>query len=138
MVESYREYKVLAKDRQPLVDFMANALAACGCTDIKARPATAAPFKLSFNAPSGRRMGIVAYAFYANCKKTTNRPDDECRFQIKYGSEFGPNDLHEIWQDPDGLYTTLLVGISPEHGYFVAADPCMHNPTRFSKSIEYK
>jgi len=57
-------------------------------------------------------MGIVAYAFLANSKPTKNRPPDEHRFQLKYGSK--DDRLHELWQDPFGLYTTLLVGINPE------------------------
>jgi len=81
-------------------------------------------------------MGIVAYAFYANSKITRNRPVDEHRFQVKYG----PNDrrLHELWQDPYELYTTLFLGVNPERGFFVAADPRVHNPTRFFISIEFK
>jgi len=81
-------------------------------------------------------MGIVAYAFLANSKPTKNRPPDEHRFQLKYGSK--DDRLHELWQDPFGLYTTLLVGINPERGFFVGADPVLHNPTRFFISLEFK
>ncbi len=86
--------------------------------------------------PSGERSGVVAYAFFANCRRTKNRPDDEHRFQIKYGAKDGK--YHELWQDPHGLYTTLLCGIDPERGIFVGADPILHNPTRFFISLEYK
>lgn len=81
-------------------------------------------------------MGVVAYAFHANRRVTRNRPSDEHRFQVKYG----PDDkkLHEIWQDPYGLYTTLFLGINPELGIFVGADPVLHNPTRMFMSIEFK
>jgi hypothetical protein len=81
-------------------------------------------------------MGIVAYAFLANNKKIKNRPQDEHRFQIKYGGDL--SGLHEIWQDPYGLYVTLLVGINTELGFFVAADPIIRSPTRFSVSVEFK
>ncbi|HEX5716039.1 MAG TPA: hypothetical protein VF179_07770, partial [Thermoanaerobaculia bacterium] len=46
--------------------------------------------------------------------------------------------LHDFWQDPYGLYTTLLVGINPELGFFVGADPVLHSPSRFFISIEFK
>jgi hypothetical protein len=84
----------------------------------------------------GERMGIVAYAFFANSRLTKNRPTDEHRFQIKYG----PDDkgIHDIWQDPFELYTTLFLGINPEQGFFVAADPLRHSPTRFFISLEFK
>ena len=60
---------------------------------------------------SGERLGILCYAFLANQVQTTNRPDDEHRFQVKYGSKDGK--LHRLWRDPFGLYTTLFVGINP-------------------------
>lgn len=81
-------------------------------------------------------MGILAYAFLANCKITKNRPADEHRFQIKYGSRDGRH--HEIWQDPFELYTTLFFGINLEQDLFVAADPVLHSPTRFFISLEFK
>lgn len=65
-----------------------------------------------------------------------NRPEDERSFQVKYG----PDDkkLHELWQDPLGIFTTLLIGIDPREGFFVAADPQLHNPTRFFIRMEFK
>lgn len=79
---------------------------------------------------------MVAYAFFANSRATKNRPADEHRLQVKYGKEDGM--LHELWQDPTGLYTTLFCGIDPERGIFVGADPILHSPTKFFISIEYK
>ena len=81
-------------------------------------------------------MGVIAYAFLANSKLTRNRPPDEHRFQVKYGND--TKELQEIWQDPHGLLTTILLGINPEEGFFVAADPVLHNPTYFFISIEFK
>jgi hypothetical protein len=72
----------------------------------------------------------------ANTQPTRGRPQDEHCFQIKYGSEFDVE--HELWHDEFGLYTTLLLGINPSGGFFVAADPWLHRVTRFSKSIEFK
>ncbi|MNY05831.1 hypothetical protein D3C86_1385620 [compost metagenome] len=36
------------------------------------------------------------------------------------------------------MYTTLLLGISPEQGFFVAYDPVLHSPTKFFISLEFK
>lgn len=44
----------------------------------------------------------------------------------------------DLWQDPFGLYTTLLVGINPEQGFFVGADPVLHSPTKLFISLEFK
>src|SRR5262249_24386068 len=67
------------------------------------------------------------------------------RFQIKYGSKqvvetdsgIAPR-RHSLWQDPYGLYTTMLVGINPEKQFFVSADPVLHSPTKFFVSLEFK
>jgi hypothetical protein len=131
-----RTYNVQGKDREPLVHWMREALEGAGCHVIQSSPANQAPFRISFVLPNGERMGIVAYAFLANSKVTRNRPGDEHRFQVKYGSKDG--ELHELWQDPFGLYTTLFVGINPDRGFFVGADPVVHSPTKFFISIEFK
>ncbi len=123
-------------DREPLIKFMLDALEDQGCRIIHRPAPNSAPFRITFETPQGERLGVIAYAFLANNRKIKNRPEDEHRFQIKYGGDL--SGLHELWQDPYGLYVTLLVGINPELGFFVAADPNLHNPTRFSVSVEFK
>jgi hypothetical protein len=115
---------------------MVDALEKHGCRLIFVPPSNVAPFRITFETPQGERMGVVAYAFLANNREIRNRPADEHRFQIKYGGDLSGR--HEIWQDPYGLYVTLLVGINPELGFFVSADPILRNPTRFSVSVEFK
>ena len=129
-------YGVSPSDREPLINFMVEALEKQGCRIIYRPPPNLAPFRLTFETPQGERIGVVAYAFLANNKKILHRPPDEHRFQIKYGGDL--SGLHEIWQDPYGLYVTLLLGINPQLGFFVAADPVLRSPTRFSVSVEFK
>ncbi len=133
----YRTYRVRASGRQPLIDFVVDALHDAGCRLIYIPPANVAPFRFTFETPSGERMGIIVYAFLANQKLTKNRPTDEHRFQVKYGAK-GAGEPQPIFHDPYGLYTTLFVGINPEQNFFVAADPWLHNPTKFFISIEFK
>jgi hypothetical protein len=97
--------------------------------------ATLAPFQVSYELPNGAREGLIAYAFRATSVCTKNRPATEHRFQIKYGSKDGQ--LHELWQDPFRLYTTLFFGINVEQQFFVAADPALNSPTRFFISKEF-
>jgi hypothetical protein len=132
----YRTYRVDRKEREPLLAFMLGALKKDGCRIIYAPPPDRAPFRIIFETREGERIGIIAYAFFANNHQTKNRPIDEHRFQIKYGSKTG--ELHSLWQDPFGLYTTLFVGINTEQGFFVGADPVLHNPTKFFISLEFK
>jgi hypothetical protein len=134
--ERVRTYGVQARDREPLIAFMLDALRRDGCRIIYEPPPNEAPFRITFETRTGERIGIIAYAFLANTKPTRNRPDDEHRFQVKYGSKDGK--LHKLWQDPYGLYVTLFVGINPELGFFVGADPILHSPTKFFISVEFK
>lgn len=134
---SYSVYNVKRKDREPLLRFIHEALAASRCRIIQSSDASQAPFRISFETAAGERMGIIAYAFFANQKLTRNRPGDEYRFQLKYGGKQQRN-LHHLWQDPYGLYTTLLVGISPSERFFVGFDPVLHSPTKHFISLEFK
>ncbi|HEX8619034.1 MAG TPA: hypothetical protein VF911_15730 [Thermoanaerobaculia bacterium] len=133
----YRVYTVRRKDREPLVQFMCDALEASGCRILRRSDAGHAPFRIAFQTPTGERMGIVAYAFYAGNELTKNRPPDEYRLQAKFGKKVQPN-IHELWQDPYGVYTTLLVGISPQQRFFVGFDPVLHSPTKLFISFEFK
>lgn len=133
---SYETFGVSRRDRGPLVDWMVEALELAGCRILHVSGADRAPFRLTFETPMGERMGVVAYLFLANSRLTPKRPVDEHRFQVKYGSKDGR--LHELWQDPYELYTTIFMGINLEQGFFVAADPLMHSPTRFFISLEFK
>ena len=131
-----RFYGVSPADRAPLIAFMVDGLEDAGCRIIHKPAPNTAPFVITFETPAGERAGIVAYAFLANNELTKNRPENEHRFQIKYGGDL--SGIHEVWQDPYGLYTTLFLGINSEQGFFVAADPILHGPTRFSVSVEFK
>jgi len=115
---------------------MVRALEESGARVIHVSEPDRAPFRITAQSPNGERFGICAYAFYANRQLTKNRPANEHRFQLKYGSKDGG--LHELWQDPTGLYTTIFVGINPELGFFVGADPVLHSPTRMFISVEFK
>ncbi|MBI1867479.1 MAG: hypothetical protein HYS06_04190 [Methylocystis sp.] len=140
MIPGLRTYSVNPKARRPLVDFMTGALMAAGCKIIHSSPADRAPFVVVFETPTGERMGIVAYAFLTTRTPTKNRPANERSFQIKYGSKgsYADSNSHELWQDPLGMFTTLLVGIDPERGMCVSADPIVHNPTKFFIRVEFK
>ena len=133
---TYRRFSVSRSQKAPLLAFVLSALDAAGCRTLHCSDPAEAPFRISFETPDGERLGIIAYAFFANSRPTRNRPADEHRFQVKYGPKTG--ELHDLWQDPFGLYTTLFFGINPERGFFVAADPLLHSPTRFFISIEFK
>lgn len=125
-----------ARQRGPLLDFVVSALESAGCHILRHSEPSQAPFRITFETPDQERLGILVYAFTANSRLTKNRPSDEHRFQLKYGTKDGK--YHALWQDPYLLYTTLLVGIDTERGVFVGADPVLHSPTRLFISVEFK
>ena len=139
MLVGLRRYGVSATFRAPVLNFMLKSLQDAGCRIIFASDPAFAPYVITFETREGERLGVVAYAFTATRTPTTNRPEDERSFQLKYGGKdgYGVNE-HSLWQDPHGLFTTLLIGVDPKEGFFVAADPEMHNPTKFFIRLEFK
>jgi hypothetical protein len=133
---SWKVYSVSARDKEPLLQFIREALKARGCTIQHVSPANRAPFHIVLDLPGGERISVLVYAFFANSEPTRNRPPDEHRFQIKYGSNL--KGVLDVAVDPLGVTTTIFVGIDPERKMFVAADPLMNNPSPMSRSIEFK
>lgn len=129
-------YRVSRHGKEPLLAFLLDGLRERGCRILFASPADHEPFQISFETASGERIGVLCYAFFANSRETKNRPEDEHRFQVKLGSD--PRRLLRMHDDPSGLWTTLFVGIDPDRGFLVAADPLLHNPSPMFKSIEFK
>ena len=140
LVPMLRTYGVQSKARQPLIDFMVGGLEASGCRIVHQTVADRAPFVFVVETPEKERLGFVAYAFRATRTPTKNRPEDERSFQVKYGSKSSDDggNLHDLWFDPNGMFTTIFLGIDPEDGFCVSADPIVHSPTKFFIRIEFK
>jgi hypothetical protein len=133
VIVGLQTYPTQRAAKQPLIDFMCNGLRAAGCRVVFASPANVAPFVMTFETSSGERMGIVAYAFLATRTQTNSETKGERGFRIGYGSRNSDRsaNAHDVWHDPQGLVTTIFLGIDPSEGFFVAADPEMHDPTKF-------
>lgn len=120
------------------MSWVVEGLRAAGAEIVKEPDPSRAPFVLLLDLPwTGERLGIVGYLFTSTSRETRNRPDDEARFQIKYGSKPDEN-LHWLFADPNGLWLTVLWGIDLESGQAISVDPEAHNPTKFFVSVEYK
>jgi hypothetical protein len=133
---SWKVYSVSAWRKAPLLHFVREALEARSCKIVHISPADRAPFHIVVDMAGGERLSVLIYAFFANSKVTTNRPPDEHRFQIKYGSDL--SGVIDVAVDPFGLTTTLFIGVDLERRLFVAADPLMNNPSPMSRSVEFK
>ncbi len=122
--------------RGGLVTFVADALERSGCRINRMPDPTRAPFIFNVRAPWGDTLDLICYAFLANKYLQKGRPPDEHRFQVKYGSEF--HRFHDIYLPQGPNEVTLMFGVHLEEGVVVAVDPAMHNPTWFSRSVEFK
>lgn len=132
----YRKWSVQRSAKQPLLDFLVDGLKASGCSILSTSDPSHAPFLITYETPMGERQGVLAYAFFANSRLTRNRPEDEHRFQIKYGSD--TQAVLPLERDPSQLLTTIFVGIDTERRLMVGADPVLHDGTPMFISLEFK
>lgn len=132
----WKTYSVSRAAKEPLLAFVVDGLRSRGCHVLFKSDAGKAPFYIVIESPGGERHGLLVYAFLANSKTTRNRPDDEHRFQIKYGGNL--KGVLDVAVDPHELITTIFLGVDLERGIFVAADPLMNTPAPMSRSVEFK
>ena len=134
-------YAVSPADKEPLLRVFGEGLRAGGAEILNQPFPGSAPFEYVILSPNGERLRLIAYIFRAtkyHSGERRERPEDEHRFQIKYGSDF--TDYHdlELPAPGDKSTVTLFVGVHLEEGVIVGCDPTLHNPTWFSKSVEFK
>lgn len=128
-----RKYKVR---RRREVEFISRALEESGASLVSVPSGSEAPFEFRVATPAGEILDLVCYAFSANKYRQQGRPQDEHRFQLKYGGDF--QDYHRIFIAGERSRVTLMFGVHFEAGILVAVDPAMHDPTWFSLSVEFK
>jgi hypothetical protein len=136
ILKGYKSYGVSKTGKEPLLTFVLDGLRQNGCNILYHTGPEKAPFLIAFETPAGERIAVLCYAFLANRKETKHRPQDERRFQLKYGSD--TRALLELADDPTGIVTNLLIGIDTVRGYVVSADPSLHNPSPMFKSVFFK
>src|SRR3954470_9363572 len=122
--------------RESSIARLVGGIAESGGTLLRGPEQGWAPLEFVLETRQRERLDLVAYAFTANKYRQSGRPDDENRFQIKYGSNF--DRYHALYIDLLQRRTTLMFGVHLERDLFIAVDPRMHNPTWFSSSVEFK
>ena len=55
-----RSYRVSARDRKPLLDFILDSLRSARCRILYTSSPDQAPFRVTFETPQGERLGIIA------------------------------------------------------------------------------
>lgn len=115
--------------RKPLHEAISRAIEASGGKVLFASPHTRAPFYFGVLTGRQERLGLLIYPSRFRKLATKNRPQDENRGQLRFGSEqLWAEREHPIAFDLAGVDTTLLLGIDPDRDLFIGLDPRLWDP----------
>jgi hypothetical protein len=127
--------------RHDLLEFILAALGQSGAEVVYSTTwdqPTTVPMYLGVEATGGDRIGILCYPFRATHSEIKNRPPDEHRVQIRYGSEGTWRRQHRIGRDATGVDVTIVLGVHVDAAMLVGLDPFAYDPLPMGISIEFK
>lgn len=114
--------------REDLHAFLVSAVEASGGRVIYVSDPDKAPVYLGVQLDSDERMGMLIYPFRITQNQIRNRPSDEVRGQLRYGSEGSWGRDHPIWRDTAGVDVTLVLGVDPIDEVIVGLDATLWDP----------
>ena len=114
--------------RQDLHSFLLNAVESSGGRLLYASDAKRAPVYLGIQASSDERIGVLVYPFRITRNRIRNRPADEFRGQLRYGSEDSWVRPHPVARDVAGVDVSLVLGVDLENEVFVGLDARLWDP----------
>jgi hypothetical protein len=131
-----RIYRVRNKAAQHAM--LLEAVEASGGRVLYASAANRAPIFVGVAASDRERLGVLCYPFRASHDIIKNRPTDEHRVQMRYGSEASWLEDHPVAQDVAGVDATVILGVHLDAGIFVGLDPLIYDPLPLGGSVEFK
>lgn len=115
--------------RRDLHDFLITAVEASGGRVLYASDPRRAPVYLGIQGTRDERLGLLIYPFRMGRTVTANRPPDESKGQIRYGSEGSWHEgEHPVGRDIAGVDTTLVLGVHLADGLLLGLDPVLYDP----------
>lgn len=114
--------------RSDLHAFLVDSVEASGGRVLYASSPTHAPIYLGIQLDSDERIGVLVYAFRITRNAIRNRPGDEVRGQLRYGSEQSWKKEHPLGRDIAGVDVTVIVGIDVFDGVFLGLDAGLWDP----------
>jgi hypothetical protein len=114
--------------RQDLHAFLLRAVNASGGRVVYASDANRAPVYLGIQLDSDERLGLLVYPFRVTRNNIRNRPADEVRGQLRYGSEDSWKREHPVGRDIAGVDVTMIVGIDLDDDIFLGLDATLWDP----------
>lgn len=131
-----RVYRV--SGRADLRELLMDAVEQSGGTVLHASSPQRVPVYLGVEDAAGQRLGLMIYPFRMTRVAIRNRPSDEVRGQLRYGSEESwKSDDHWVARDLAGVDTTLLLGVHAQGPLFVGLDPALYDPLPLGISAAY-
>ncbi|WP_414172265.1 hypothetical protein [Clavibacter tessellarius] len=124
--------------RADLHDFLIRAIQASGGRVIYVSDAGRAPIYLGVQLSSDERIGMLIYPFRITRNRIKNRPADELRGQLRYGSEGTWNRAHPVGRDVAGIDVTMILGIDLAEGVFLGLDAHLWDPLPMGISFYLK
>lgn len=114
--------------RSDLHEFLVHAITASGGRVLYVSDPNRAPVYLGVQLDSDERIGMLVYPFRITRNTIRNRPDDEIRGQLRYGSEDGWRREHPIGRDIAGVDVTMILGIDLTEGVILGLDANLWDP----------
>lgn len=114
--------------RSDLHDFLAHSVEASGGRLLYVSDPGRAPVYLGVQLDSDERIGMLVYPFRITRNTIRNRPDDEVRGQLRYGSEDSWKREHPIGRDIAGVDVTMILGIDLAEGVLLGLDANLWDP----------
>lgn len=114
--------------RSDLHDFLIQAVSASGGRVLYASDPGYAPVYLGVQLDSDERIGLLVYPFRITRNTIRNRPGDEVRGQLRYGSENSWKRRHPVGRDIAGVDVTMIIGIDLTDGVLLGLDANLWDP----------
>jgi hypothetical protein len=114
--------------RKDLHAFLLRAVDDSGGRVVYASAADRAPVYLGVQLDSDERLGLLVYPFRVTRNKIRNRPANEVRGQLRYGSEASWKRAHPVGRDIAGVDVTMIVGIDLDDEIFLGLDATLWDP----------
>jgi hypothetical protein len=114
--------------RSDLHDFLVHAAEESGGRVLYVSDPGRAPIYLGVQLDSDERIGMLVYPFRITRNTIKNRPDDEVRGQLRYGSENSWKREHPVGRDVAGVDVTMIIGIDLADGVLLGLDANLWDP----------
>lgn len=121
--EVYRVHK-----RADLHGFLQDAVRSSGGRLLYVSQSSRAPIYLGVQLDSDERIGMLIYPFRVTRNTIKNRPTDEVRGQLRYGSEEAWTRPHPVGRDIAGVDVSMILGIDLAGGVVIGLDANLWDP----------